>query len=101
MHHRDEDDIIFAFLLYAYKLAKEEEEQQQLLALVDANYKFLWIELGGVGNMSDAQIFNDTELYECLQEGSIGVPPPCPMTNDDQDMPYVWYDSAPRPTKLC
>ena len=59
-----------------------------LLALVDANYKFLWIELGGVGHMSDAQIFNDTELYECLQEGSIGVPPPCPMTNDDQDMPY-------------
>ena len=59
------------------------------------------IELGGVGNMSDAQIFNDTELYECLQEGSIGVPPPCPMTNDNQDMPYVWYDSASRPTKLC
>ena len=29
MHHRDEDDIICAFLLYAYKLAKEEEEQQQ------------------------------------------------------------------------
>ena len=29
MHHRDEDDIICGFLLYAYKLAKEEEEQQQ------------------------------------------------------------------------
>ena len=29
MHHRDEGDIICAFLLYAYKLAKEEEEQQQ------------------------------------------------------------------------
>ena len=26
MHHRDEDDIIFAFLRYAYKLVKEEED---------------------------------------------------------------------------
>ncbi|XP_068210301.1 putative nuclease HARBI1 [Palaemon carinicauda] len=27
-----------------------------LLALVDAQYRFIWIELGGVGHMSDAQI---------------------------------------------
>ncbi|XP_061188780.1 uncharacterized protein LOC133196952 [Saccostrea echinata] len=28
-----------------------------LLALADADYKFLWIDCGGLGSMSDAQIF--------------------------------------------
>ena len=61
-----------------------------LLALVDADYKFMWIELGGMGHMSDAHIFKDSELSECLQEGTIAIPPPCPLTNGDQDqnMPY-------------
>ena len=29
-----------------------------LMALVDADYKFLWVDVGGMGHMSDAQIFN-------------------------------------------
>ena len=33
-----------------------------LLPLVDANYKFIWIELGGMGHMCDSQIFLDSEL---------------------------------------
>jgi hypothetical protein len=35
-----------------------------MLALVDAEYKFIWIELGGKGHMSDSQIFTDSKLFE-------------------------------------
>ena len=43
-----------------------------LFALVDANYKFMWVNVGVNGSSSDAQIFNQSELrsgipYRSLQ----------------------------------
>lgn len=39
-----------------------------LMGLVDANYRFLWVDVGGDGAMSDAQIFNESELRCHLNE---------------------------------
>ena len=33
-----------------------------LLALVDGDYKFLWVEVGAAGSSSDAQIFKHSDL---------------------------------------
>ena len=38
--------------------------------------------------MSDAQIFNVSELNECMENGTIGLPDPEPMPNDDRNTPY-------------
>ena len=46
-----------------------------LMALVDADYKFIWVDTGGVGHMSDAQIFNESELKECIENGTVCLPP--------------------------
>ncbi|XP_072180533.1 uncharacterized protein [Diadema setosum] len=58
------------------------------MALVDADFKFVWIDVGGHRSMSDAQIYNASELKGCLEDGIIDFPDPDPMPNDDQDMPY-------------
>ena len=61
-----------------------------LLALVDADYKFIWADVGGVGHQSDAQLYNDSELKECLEDGTLDLPADSPLANDDQDMPYYF-----------
>ena len=46
-----------------------------LLALVDADYKFLWVNAGASGSSSDAQIFNCSKLKR-IENGTLGLPPP-------------------------
>jgi hypothetical protein len=59
-----------------------------LFALVDADYKFIWADVSGKGAASDAQVFNDSDLKTCMDDGTIGFPPPEPLTNDTEDVPY-------------
>ena len=75
-----------------------------LMALVDADYKFLWIDVGGLGNQSDGQIYSQSELTECLEDGSIGLPTPSPLPNDVRDFPRFLlgdddFDLRPYPMK--
>ena len=62
-----------------------------LLALVDADYKFIWADIGGRGSASDAQLWNMSELKESLEDDAINVlniPPPAPLPHDTETVPY-------------
>ena len=59
-----------------------------LMALLDAHYKFIWADIGGMGSASDAQIYNASKLKECVEDGSLGFPDPEPLHNGNQDVPY-------------
>ena len=59
-----------------------------LMALVDADYRFIWVDVGKNGSCSDAQVFNQCTLKDGLQGNTMNVPPPDPIPHDDRDMPY-------------
>ena len=59
-----------------------------LLALVDADYKFLWVNVGASGSSSDAQIFNRSKLKRRIENGSLGLPPPEPLGPWGPDLHY-------------
>uniref|UniRef100_A0A3P9I7T4 DDE Tnp4 domain-containing protein n=1 Tax=Oryzias latipes TaxID=8090 RepID=A0A3P9I7T4_ORYLA len=47
-----------------------------LLALVDADYRFLVVDVGSYGSNSDGGIFANSGLGKALRDGTLNVPPP-------------------------
>ena len=45
-----------------------------LLALVDGDSKFLWVDMGAAGSTSDEQIFKHKNLRHKIEDGCIGFP---------------------------
>ena len=45
-----------------------------LLALVDANYKFIYIDVGSNGRASDGGVYRNSSLSQALEEGSLNIP---------------------------
>ena len=59
-----------------------------MLALVDGQYKFRWVDVGTEGSCSDGQIFNASQLKRRIEDGRIGFPDPAPITQGGPDVPY-------------
>ncbi|XP_034093370.1 uncharacterized protein LOC117560564 [Gymnodraco acuticeps] len=61
-----------------------------LMALVDADYKFLWIDVGSDGSSNDASIYNGSELKEGLESPNniFNLPEEKSLPGDDVPVPY-------------
>jgi len=59
-----------------------------LLAVADAQYKFLWANVGANGSASDAGVFDMCRLRPDLEENRHGFPPPEALPGDDRNIPY-------------
>jgi len=55
-----------------------------LLAVVDSEYKFMWVSVGAEGSCSDAGLFNRSSLEPALRNGTLGFPDPEPLPRDDR-----------------
>ncbi|XP_065316796.1 uncharacterized protein LOC135925420 [Gordionus sp. m RMFG-2023] len=60
-----------------------------LLALIDYNRKFLYIDVGAYGKQSDGGVFRNSSLYREIINHTLGLPPPMPFPGTNEEMPYV------------
>ncbi|XP_034834262.2 uncharacterized protein [Maniola hyperantus] len=60
-----------------------------LLAVVDANYKFIYVDIGSFGKDSDSTIFEKTPFLQLLRTGQLNVPNAQPLQQGTDPLPYV------------
>ncbi|KAL4112956.1 hypothetical protein QTP88_016668 [Uroleucon formosanum] len=61
-----------------------------LLAVVDSNYCFTFIDVGSFGKDSDPTIFKNSTLYKKLQNDSLNIPKPNLIRGIQIPMPYAF-----------
>ena len=75
-----------ASLFYNYKLF----HSVVLMALVDHEYKFIWVDVGYSGGASDGQIWNQCTLKKKAMDGTLGLPAEVPLPEDIEPSPYFF-----------
>ena len=60
-----------------------------LLALVDADYKFLYVDIGCNGRVADGGVFKNSALFTALEENKLGLPSPVPIQGSGPAVPYT------------
>lgn len=60
-----------------------------LLALVDANSRFIAIDVGSYGREGDAGIFSKSKFGQAIRSGKFEIPPPCELPGTDILLPHV------------
>lgn len=73
-----------------------------LLAIVDANYKFLLVDFGTNGRISDGGVLQNTTFFERLVNEDLHIPPPEDVTDNFKQVPYVFVadDAFPLRTDI-
>jgi len=60
-----------------------------LLALVDANYKFITIDVGSFGREGDSGIFLKTTMGKNILNGTFGFPEDAQLPGSEKILPHV------------
>lgn len=60
-----------------------------LLALVDADYKFKYIDCGCNGRVSDGGVFTNSTLFQTLESNTFHIPPGKPLPQRNTPVPFV------------
>lgn len=60
-----------------------------LMALADANYKLIYVDVGCKGRISDGGVFNRSSLYSAIERNSLNIPPPKCLPGSVVETPYV------------
>lgn len=60
-----------------------------LMAISDAKYRFIMVDIGAEGRHSDGGVFKNSCMGRRFEEGTFKLPPPKPVETDGPALPYV------------
>ena len=72
-----------------------------LMAVVDAEYKFLCVDIGAEGSASDDRTWKGTSLYNTLEENRAGLSEPASLPNDDKKIPCHFVGDDAFAMRFC
>ena len=72
-----------------------------LMAVCDAAYKFLLVDIGDSGRQSDGSIFGTCNLGYALSENKLNLPQPCQLDGNSGNFPFVFMGDEAFPLKSC
>ena len=61
-----------------------------LMAVVDASYKFIMVDIGDYGRLSDGSVFASCHLGHAIRNNLLNLPGPRPITTSGKHLPYVF-----------
>lgn len=70
-----------------------------LMAVVNANYEFIYVDVGANGRVSDGGVWANTTLSRHLEEGTAGLPEPDQVQGSQRTLPYVFVGDDAFPLK--
>lgn len=70
-----------------------------LLAVVDAKYRFMYVNVGAQGRISDAGVYNQSKLSKALERNLLNLPTPIALPNSNVIMPYMFLADDAFPLK--
>ncbi|CAK1598267.1 unnamed protein product [Parnassius mnemosyne] len=60
------------------------------VAIVDSNYKFIFVDIGAYGKEYDSTVFQNSKLYELMINNNLPLPHPQPLSGFNTPTPYVF-----------
>lgn len=61
-----------------------------LLAVVNANYEFIMVDVGTNGRVSDGGVLQNTTFGKQLKNNALNIPPPALLPESNRKMPYFF-----------
>ena len=70
-----------------------------LLAVVDADYKFVYIDIGCNGRVSDGGVFRNSSLYAAMERNWLNTPEAEPSPERSMPVPFAFVADDAFPLK--
>lgn len=70
-----------------------------LLAVVDANYKFIYVDTGRNGSVSDGGVLKNSTLFSVLENKGLNIPSPKVLPREEFHLSYMIVPDNALPLK--